>query len=370
MIYKKYGKTGKDISVIGFGGMRFEKTGENYDYDYCAEVVRKANELGVNYFDTAPYYCEDNSELIMGHAFKNMPGEFYVSTKSSTKDGSKLRSQLETSLKRMGLSKINFFHIWCVLNMDDYRSRMVKGGAYEAALNAKEEGLIDHILFSTHCNGDEIETIIKEGYFEGITLGYNILNFPFRQKGLKAAYEHELGVATMNPLSGGLIPQKAQYFDFIRENNDETVVEAALRFNASHKEITTVLAGMGSLEEVIQNTRAGNQIHEFPEGKLNEIESKLFSSMDNLCTGCRYCEHCPKEIEISKYMMSYNQGILGEPADTLKHMDNNWDIPLSKVNECIECGVCESKCTQHLPITMRLKEISKLSKEIKFKFKN
>lgn len=362
MLYKEYGKTGKKISVIGFGGMRFKKTNNKYDYDYCAQVVQKAYELGVNYFDTAPYYCEDNSELIMGHAFKNMPGEFYVSTKSSTTDGSKLRRQLETSLKRMGLSKINFFHIWCVLNLSDYRSRMVKGGAYEAAVKAKEEGLIDHILFSTHCNGEQIETIVKEGYFEGVTLGYNILNFPFRQKGLKAAYQHGLGVATMNPLGGGLIPQKADFFSFIRENNGETAVEAALRFNASHKEITTVLAGMGSIEEVIQNTLAGNQINEFPEGKLKEIESKLFSSMDTLCTGCRYCEHCPKDIEISKYMLSYNEGMLGKPKDILNHLDNYWDIPLSKVNECIECGLCESKCTQHLPIIKRLKEISGLAK--------
>lgn len=357
MIYKEYGKTGKKLSVIGFGGMRFKKEGENYDYDKCAEIVRKANELGVNYFDTAPFYCDDNSEFIMGQAFKNMPGEFYVSTKSSEKDGDTLRKQLETSLNRLGLSKINFFHIWCILSLEDYRSRMVKGGAYEAALKAKEEGLIEHIVFSTHCSGDEIETIVKEGCFEGITLGYNILNFPFRQKGLKAAYEHGLGIATMNPLSGGLIPQKPDYFSFIRGNDTETVVEAALRFNGSHREITTVLAGMGSIQEVIDNVRVGNDISEFPESKLKEIESKLFSSMDSLCTGCRYCEYCPKEIEVSKYMLSYNQKILGEPKNTLNNLKWHWRIPAEKVNECIECGVCESKCTQHLPIIERLKEI-------------
>ena len=66
MYYKEYGKTGKKISVIGFGGMRFEKDGDKHDFDKCAEVVVKANELGVNYFDTAPGYCNDQSELIMG----------------------------------------------------------------------------------------------------------------------------------------------------------------------------------------------------------------------------------------------------------------------------------------------------------------
>jgi uncharacterized protein len=357
MLYKKYGKTGKQISAIGFGGMRFIKSENGYDLDQCAEVVKKANELGVNYFDTAPGYCDDYSELIMGHAFKNMPGQFYVSTKSSKKSGDELRKQLESSLKRLGLSKINFFHIWCILNLDDYKSRIVKGGAYEAALKAKNEGLIEHIVFSTHCNGEEIETIVNDGYFEGMTVGYNILNFPFRQKGIKAAYERGLGVATMNPLGGGIIPQKADYFNFIRSAEDRTVVEAALRFNGSHKEITTVLAGMGSVSEVLENVNIGDNMREFDEAKLGEIKGKLSSSMDKLCTGCRYCEHCPQNIPVSKYMLAYNDNILGKPQDTLNTLKWHWGIPQEGVKDCIQCGLCEEKCTQHLPIIERLKQI-------------
>lgn len=357
MIYKKYGKTGKDISVIGFGGMRFPKKNDKYDYDKCAEIVVRANELGVNYFDTAPGYCDDNSEFIMGHAFKSMKNPFYVSTKSSQKNGSKLREQLETSLKRMNLEKINFFHIWCILNLDDYRSRMVKDGAYEAAFRAREEGLIEHIVFSTHCAGEEIETIVKEDCFEGMTVGYNILNFPFRQKGLQAAYKKGLGVATMNPLGGGIIPQKADYFDFIRSSDDNTVVDAALRFNASHDEITTVLAGMGSLEEVIQNCRIGDNMKQLDDKKLKDIENKLFNSMDKLCTGCRYCEYCPKKIPVSKFMLSYNNKILENEKAVLDNLKYHWGVKYDTAKDCIECGVCEGKCTQHLPIISRLKEV-------------
>jgi len=357
MLYKEYGKTGKKVSVIGFGGMRFVKDGDRYDYDKCAETVVKANQLGINYFDTAPDYNDGQSEVIFGMAFKNMPNQFYVSTKSSERDGKKVRQDLETSLKRLGVPKINFFHIWCVLTLDDYRSRMVKGGAYEAALKAKEEGLIEHIVFSTHCNGDEIETIVKEGAFEGMTLGYNILNFPYRQKGLKAAYRHGLGVATMNPLGGGLIPQKADFFDFIRGDEDQSVVEAALRFNGSHKEISTVLVGMGTIEEVTENAKVGNKIKDFSEDKLKEIQDRLFASMDKLCTGCAYCKGCPKEIEIPKFMIAYNQRILGQPRDALKWMKNHWGMTVDQAKACIECGSCEAKCTQHLPIIDRLKEM-------------
>jgi predicted aldo/keto reductase-like oxidoreductase len=357
MIYKKYGRTGKEFSVIGFGGMRFPKTGDTYEYDKCAEMVVKANELGINYFDSAPAYNDGQSEVIMGNAFKNMKNQFYVSTKSNKKDGAELRKDLEASLRRMNLEKINIFHIWCILNLDDYRSRMVKGGAYEAAFKAKEEGLIEHIAFSTHCSGEEIETIVNEGCFEGMTLGYNILNFPFRQKGLNAAYKKGLGVATMNPLGGGIIPQKAEYFDYLRGDGDKSAVEAALRFNASHDEITTVLAGMGSMEDVIMNCQIGDNLIKLDTQKLKEIEEKLFTSMDKLCTGCRYCEYCPKKIPVSKYMLSYNNHILGDKESVVDNLYWHWGLVPEIVKSCIECGACESKCTQHLPIIKRLKEI-------------
>ena len=116
MLYKEYGKTGKKLSVIGFGGMRFAKQGDDWDLDYCAEMMFEANRLGINYFDTAPlYYCDGRSEEFFGYAFKNMPDRFYVSTKSGQIDGSELRRELETSLKRMNIPKINFFHICQVL---------------------------------------------------------------------------------------------------------------------------------------------------------------------------------------------------------------------------------------------------------------
>lgn len=83
MIYKEYGKTGKKVSAVGFGGMRFDISKSKEEN---AELLRYANSRGINYFDTAPYYCKDQSEDIFGIAFKNMPNDFYVSTKGTPKD--------------------------------------------------------------------------------------------------------------------------------------------------------------------------------------------------------------------------------------------------------------------------------------------
>ena len=363
MQYREYGKTGKKLSVIGFGGMRFGK-----DEDYAQEVVHRANELGVNYFDTAPFYCDDRSEEIFGKAFKNMPKDFYVSTKSSINaeaTADEVRGRIEKSLKRLGRDKIDFFHMWCIKDLEQYRGVMAPGGPYEGALKAKEEGLIDHLVFSTHCQGKDIRTIVEEDHFEGVLLGYNVYNYPFRQEGVDAAIEKNIGVVTMNPLGGGLIPQHQEFFDFIRENEKETVNQAALRFILAQKGITLVIPGMGTIEEVEENVAVGDFDLKVSPEKLGEIEKNITESMDTLCTTCGYCLKCPKDIKIHQYLESYNLKLLKdeeEMAKRLKMLKDSGGIKKEDATpgDCIACGVCEDLCTQKLPIIQRLREMDQL----------
>jgi predicted aldo/keto reductase-like oxidoreductase len=259
-----------------------------------------------------------------------------------------------------------------VLDLADFHSRMVKGGAYEAAMRAKEEGLIDHVVFSTHCNGAEIQEIVDEGLFEGMTVGYNILNYRFRQQGVAAAARRGMGVVIMNPLGGGIIPQRAAKLDFLRSPSDPSVVEAALRFVASHREITAALPGMGTLDEVRQDCAVGQGLGKavaavtesleslagFAAARQRDLEGHLNAALDTLCTGCQYCLPCPESIPIPKFLLSYNEKIFGQPADALNMMKWHWGgLGADQADRCIECGECESRCTQHLPIIGRLKDI-------------
>ncbi|ONI39165.1 aldo/keto reductase [Candidatus Epulonipiscium fishelsonii] len=359
MIYKPYGKTGKQVSALGFGGMRFDT---KRSIEENALIVRYANEMGVNYFDTAPFYCNDTSEDIMGEAFKNMPNPFYVSTKSSIgseKTADEVRGRVEKSLRRLGVEKINFFHMWCIKTLDQYKKIIAPGGPYDGALKLKNEGLVDHIVFSVHAKGSEIRTIIEDGRFEGMTVGYNAINFPFRGEGIEAAEEYNIGVATMNPLGGGIIPQNQDYFSFLKTHENESVIQAALRFNASHKAITTVLAGMSSIEEVKHNLEAFKDIEIYTPEQLKEIKDNLRTDMNSLCTSCQYCMHCPKNINIPRYMESYNMRILKNDAaliDQYKHLLEFGELSLDspKPSECIRCGKCEQLCTQKLDIINRL----------------
>lgn len=360
MIYKPYGKTGKQVSALGFGGMRFA---DHCSIEEGAEIVRYANSLGINYFDTAPFYCNDQSELIFGEAFKAMPHPFYVSTKSGIShesDADAVRRRIEKSLTRLGVERIDFFNMWCILTYEQYERVMAKGGPYEGALKAKEEGLIDHLVFSTHADGQSIRRMVEQGYFEGVTLGYNAINFPYRAEGIEAAHQHGLGVVTMNPLGGGLIPQNQDYFSFLKQDDKETTIQAALRFNASHESISVVLSGMGSKEEVAQNVAAMENLQVRSAEHIQQIKLQLREEMDGFCTTCQYCKHCPKAIDIPVFMELYNTFIIkGLEATKQRYQElvhfkiiNPATSPMPK--DCIACGKCEHLCTQKLDIIQRL----------------
>ncbi len=356
---KPYGKTGKDVTAISFGGMRFS---DPEDIDAMAQIVFYAYERGINYFDTAPGYCKDKSEEIIGAAVKQMkPETFYTATKCMAADGDKLRKSLEQSLERLGVERINFFHIWCILTLEDWKERLA-GGAVDAALNAKEEGLIEHLAISTHLPGDELSQVLKEGPFEGVTLGYCAVNFPYREEALTVARDLNIGVVTMNPLGGGVIPQNPERFAFLKGPDDKSVVQAALRFNVSNPAITSALVGFSSKEHVDEAIEAIEDFQPYDEKRIDAIRSRVVESFDGLCTGCQYCLPCPEDLAIPKLMDAYNMKILGNDQDqeTINRLKWHWSMKPDAAGACSLCGECEDRCTQHLPIRERMQHIASL----------
>ena len=359
MLYRTFGKTGKDISVIGFGGMRLENP---QDIDTNAELLIYAHSKGINFFDTAPGYCQDKSEEIFGAAFKHLPREsFYCSSKSSAVTASQFRADLERSLKRLNVEKIDFFHIWYIIKADEWPSRKA-GGAIAEAHKAKQEGLIGHVVASLHLTGDEICEIIREGLLEGVTIGYNVTNFPFRQKALTCAQQMGIGVITMNPLGGGLIPDNPERFDFIRQKGDHSVVEAALRFNLSHPAITCALVGFSKKEHIDQAIHAVENFTPYTQEQIEQIKTNIEEGFNDLCTQCGYCLPCPAGVEIPKLMEAYNHRILGRSdQDIIDRLRWHWGLSPQDARKCTQCGQCQEKCTQHLPIIERLKHIANLT---------
>lgn len=366
MLYKEYGKTGKKVSAIAFGGMRFkEDEYKDGDLTRCAQIVKRASDLGINYFDTAPGYCHDMSEKILGTAFQEMKRDsFYVSTKCglwNAKTADEARKRVEMSLKNLNVSQIDFYHLWCLKNMEDYNEFMKPNGIYEGVRKAFEEGLIGHVCFSTHMNSTDIRQVVQTGLFDGVTLGYNAINFAFRQEGIHAAYENGLGVLTMNPLGGGMIPNSPDYFSFLKQGQDSIVV-AALKFIISQQQVTAALCGFSSEKELEENVLAAESLYRVDENYLEKMSYHLTKELNKLCTLCGYCDGCPKNIPIPKLMSSYNHYIFsgGKDKAVLDYMKGHWAMTNEVAGECINCGKCEKLCTQKLPIMERLNQIANM----------
>lgn len=361
MLYAEYGTTGMHVSRIGFGAMRFDSID---DEDACAAMVKLAYDKGINYFDTAPGYFEGKSEERLGLAFKDMTASrderpFYVSTKSNKGEPGEIRKDLEESLGRMGLDHVDVFHMWWVVRPEWYRERKAQGALKEFS-RLKEEGLARHIALSSHMKGDECAEVLADYDFEGVLMGYSAMNFRFRERALDAAASANRGVVAMNPLGGGIIPKHADRFEFLRTKEDETVVQAALRFLLNDDRVTVALVGFGNADHIEEAVAAVEAHEPIPQEVVEDIRSKLNQSLDRMCTGCGYCLPCPQGLQLPRLMQSYNELVFDEgPARLIDSMKWGYDVIDEPLDSCTECGACEEKCTQKLPITDRLKEMAR-----------
>ncbi|GHV95452.1 aldo/keto reductase [Spirochaetia bacterium] len=362
MIFRDYGQTGKKVSLLGFGGMRFSHVD---DHEECVRMMVAAAEGGVNYFDTAPGYFETKSEIVFGKGFaelrrRNLP--YYAATKTFKTTESDIRTEIEGQLKRLDIPAIDFYHIWCITSLDNWQDRK-KDGILQTFKKLKEEGLIRHICVSSHLIKDEIRELLMEGVFEGVLFGYSAYNFQTRQEAFDAIRARKLGAVVMNPLGGGIIPQHPELFKFLHRPGDpgEGTVAAALRFLWDHPEISVTLEGFQTLAQVQEALNAINGYQPRTAAELEAVKARADASFEGICTGCAYCDECPQDIPIPQFMDAYNQKLLNSKpgvdpiADRLKW---HWQLDKSIAGKCVSCGQCESACTQHINIIERLKEIA------------
>jgi predicted aldo/keto reductase-like oxidoreductase len=303
MIYRDYGKTGEKVSLLGFGGMRFAHID---DHDECVRMMVKAGEGGVTYFDTAPDYFGVKSETVFGKGLAELRRRklpYYVATKTFKSREDEIRREIEAQLKRLNVPAIDFYHIWCITSLDNWRARK-KNGALETFRKLKDEGLIRHICVSSHLIQDEIEELLMEGVFEGVLFGYSAYNFKTREKAFNAIRAKRLGAVVMNPLGGGVIPQHPELFGFLerKDGGGFSAVHEGLRFLWDHKDITVTLAGFSSEAEVAGALAAIEGYKPRTEAELAAVKAGASASFEGLCTGCAYCDDCPQDINIENIL--------------------------------------------------------------------
>ncbi len=328
------------------------------DTERNADLVRYAHSQGIDYFDTAPAYCDDRSEGIVGAALGTLPRDsFFVSTKSAQRDGARLRAELERSLERLRVDRIDFFHVWCLMSWEDWEGRLAKG-AIDAARRAQQDGLVRHLVCSSHMPGGELAAVLATETFVGVTLGYNAINFPYRAAAVRAASARGLGVVAMNPLAGGLIPRNAGRFAFLARPSDPSPTTGALRFLIADPDVSVTLVGFTSEHEVDEAVAAAGAVEEVSAERAAALREHVERSFDDVCTGCGYCLPCPADIPIPRLLDVYNVRLLGgDDAELQVRYRWHWNLTGDPASACTDCGDCEARCTQHLPIRERLRAL-------------
>ena len=370
MQYTQFGRTGAEVSKLGFGCMRLPTRmaggRREFDDDEGVRIIRRAVELGVNYFDTAPGYCDARSEIILGKALKGLRDKVFVSTKNPLENasGDDYERRLETSLQKLGMDHIDFYHFWGIDLRAFHEKAMAKDGPMARAVRKKEEGVVRHISFSFHDAPGNLSQIIREseGRMETVLCQYNLLDQKLAED-MAFAKEQGLGVVIMGPVGGGRLGEPSPVISRIMGEKMESTAETALRFVLTNPNVDIALSGMGSMEMVEENAAVASMHSPLtPEevARANAMLKENAELADLYCTGCEYCMPCPQDVNIPEVfrLMNYHRvyKITGYAKQQYAMIGKIPWMDYSDASACIDCGQCEEKCPQKLPIRKQLRE--------------
>lgn len=325
------GQTNIEVSVIGFGGIPIQRV----DNSLAFEILKRSNEQCINFIDTARGY--NDSESLIGEALEKIGREkFVLATKSMQRSYDGMIEDINISLKNLRTNYIDLYQLHNIKSIEELDLVLSEDGALRALKEAKEKGLIGNIGVTGH-NPDILDKVLDTNEFATIQCPYNPIEQQATDLFIKAK-SMNVGVIVMKPLAGGAI----------------TKGELSLRFIINNPNISVIIPGMDSVEQVNLNAEVGIEIRKLSD----EEEKNLFDEANSLgsefCRRCGYCMPCPQGIDIpTQFLMEgyYTRYDLKEWAQ------GRYDAMTSKASDCIECGQCEPRCPYNLPIRKMLKNV-------------
>jgi predicted aldo/keto reductase-like oxidoreductase len=363
MQYRSLGKTGFEISALGFGAMRlpFEDEAES------VAIIRRAFDKGVNYVDTAHMYGGGKSELIVGQALRGYRDQVRVATKFpiwNAHETGDYRRILEEQLRRLRVDTIDYYHFHG-LNQDHFENKVLGLGLLDEAQKARDAGLIRHICFSFHDRAEVMPRIVDTGVFAMVLCQYNLLDRS-NQSAMAYARERGLGVVAMGPIGGGRLGGPSRTIRAMLPGRPVSSPELALRFVLANPLISCALSGMGSRQMVDENVEVASRTDTLSSEELDQIERAAREQArlaELYCTDCGYCMPCTSEVNIPLNFRLMNLHRIYDVtpyarAEYGKIGTQPW-MPGKRADQCTQCGECEAKCPQKIPIREQLEETAR-----------
>ncbi len=369
MQYRK-DKKGNQLSILGYGCMRFTKNGSSIDLEKAEQELMYGISHGINYLDTA-YVYPGNEEAVGKILAKNHCREeinlatklphYLIRTRASAE------KKFQEELQRLQTDYIDYY-LMHMLNDCRTWEKLVQIGIRDWIEEKKKSGVIRNIGFSYHGNSENFRALLDAYDWDFCQIQYNYLDEHAQagREGLEYAGEKGIPVIIMEPLRGGRLvnhlPQGAREC-IAKSDAFHTPAELALRWLWDQPQVTCVLSGMNSIDMVKENIRIAetaepNQFREQEQALIAQVREEIQKKMKVPCTGCGYCMPCPQHVDIPMAFHCYNlryaegkhSGMWEYVQSTAMRRDT------TSASQCIGCGKCERHCPQGIQIREKLKE--------------
>ena len=380
MKYRMLGKTGLELSVLGFGAMRLPIEGgmdnpadifnpeKAIDEEHATAMVEYAVEHGINYFDTAYGYHGGQSEPFLGKALEPHRDKVFIATKMPVwmvQEPGDFDRLLDEQLGKLRTDRIDVYLLHS-LNRQFWPNVRDKGvGAFLD--RAKADGRVGHVGFSFHDDIHAFKDIVDEYDWDACQVQYNYYDESYQagHEGLHYAADKGVGMIAMEPLRGGRIVEPVP--EDVQELWDSAPVkrsalEWAWRWVWDDAAVATALSGMSSLEQLRQNVSLASESR---AGCLSDDERVLIGKVRDAyrrmlkvdCTHCAYCMPCPHGVNIPMNFSLYNDTFMFRDAEINFMLYNHMLLPEQRASNCQKCGECEPKCPQFIEIIAELKNV-------------
>ena len=310
----RLGKTELMVTKTSFGALPIQRISKAE----AVKLIRKAYENGINYFDTANAYTDSEEKL--GEALKGVRENVIISTKSGGSDKKTVMQHIENSLKMLRTDYIDLFQFHNPATLPDIND---PDGPFAAALEAKEKGYIRHIGITNH-RLSVAHQAIDSGWFETLQFPFCYLATDVDTQLVSDCVKADMGFIAMKGLSGGLL------------NN----AEACFAFMQQHEHVVPIwgIQHEWELDQWLELDKKGASMTDEIKAVIEKDRKELIG---NFCRSCGYCLPCPAGIEIPN---AARMAQLLRRSPYQPYMTDEWYQKMHKIENCLHCNACKSRC--------------------------